>query len=50
MIGFGGGLRGEEFLIASLEAMLKFWGDTRQIIDQSYVMVTLKGRFKVDRA
>ena len=29
VIGFGGGFRGENFFIASLKRMLKFWWKTR---------------------
>ena len=46
VIGFGGGLRGEEVFLSSLEGMLKFWKETRLRINQSHVMVTLKERFK----
>ena len=46
MIGFRGGLRGEEFLLASLEGMLKFWEETRIMRNQYHIMVTLRGRFK----
>ena len=48
VLGFGGGLRGEDILLASLEGMLKFWEEIRLMINQYHVMVTLKGRFKVE--
>ena len=46
VIGFGGGLRGEEFFLTTLEEMLKFWECSRQRRDKSHVMITLKVRFK----
>ena len=46
VISLGGGLRGEEFFLASLEGMLNFWEETRLSRNQSRVMVTLKGRFE----
>ena len=47
MIGFGGGLRGDEIFLESLNGMLKFWEETRKIRNQSHIMVTLNGTFKV---
>ena len=38
----------EEMFLASLEGMLKLWEETRLSINQSHVMVTLKGRFTGD--
>ena len=46
VIGFCGGLRGEELFMMSLKGMLKFWEDSRKNKHLSHVMVTLKGRFK----
>ena len=46
VIGFGGGLRGDEVFLSSIEGMLNFWEETRLRINQSHVMVTLKERFK----
>ena len=45
VIGFYGGLRGEELFIRSLKVVLKFWeGKKRR--KKIHIMVTLKGRFK----
>ena len=46
LIGFGGGLRGEEVLLASLKRMLQLWDETRLRRNKSYVMITLKGRLE----
>ena len=46
VIGFGGWLRGEEFFLAFLEGMLKFWEETMKIINKSHIMATLKDIFK----
>ena len=45
LLGFGSGLRGEEVPLVSLEGLLTFWKETREEED-SYMMITLKGRFK----
>ena len=41
-------MRVDEVLLESLEGMLKFWEEIRLRINQSHIMVTLKGRFKGD--
>ena len=46
VIGFCGGLRGEEEFFTSLKGVLKFWEDTRLNKGKPHVMVTLQGRFK----
>ena len=43
-----GGVRVEEVFLASLYEVLNFWEETMQIINQSHVIVTLKGRSKGD--
>ena len=43
VIGFGVWLIVEEFFLYLLEGVLKFWEETRQIRNQSNIMVTLKG-------
>ena len=48
VIEFGGGLRGEEVSLASLEVLLKFWEETRIRRNQTHIMVTLKGILKVE--
>jgi hypothetical protein len=47
LIGFGGGLRGEEVLLVSLEGLLNFWMETRMgTANERYMMMTLSGYFK----
>ena len=48
VIGLCGGLQGEEVFLKSLKGMLKFWEETRNKKDLSHIMVTFKGRFKVE--
>ena len=42
---FGAGLRGEEVPLISLDGLLTFW-DKSSLVEDSHVMLTLKGRFK----
>ena len=46
MIGFFGGLQGEEVFLTSMKGIIKFWEETEMKKGKSHVMVTLKGRFK----
>ena len=46
VIGFGGVLRIEEVLLASLEGMLKLWEEKKLSRNQYHVVVTLEGRLK----
>lgn len=47
LLAFGAGLRGKEVPLVSLEGLLHFWEETRHAAeDESFVMVTLSGRFK----
>ena len=46
VIGFYRGLRGEEVLLTSMKGILNFWEETNMKKEKSYVIVTLKGRFK----
>ncbi len=45
LIAMGGGLRGEEVPLLSLDGILTFWETTSQEPDP-FIMMTLKGRFK----
>ena len=46
VVGLCGGLRGEEVFLVYLKGMLKFWEEKINKKDLSYIMVTLKERFK----
>ncbi len=47
MIGFGGGLRGEDVPLVLLEGLLNFWMETRMgTADKRYMMMMMSGHFK----
>ena len=47
LIGFCGGLRGEEILLKSLTVILEFLEETRIQPNMGHVMATLQGKLKV---
>ena len=48
VIGFCGGLRGEEVFLTSLKGVLQLWEEKIKNKYFSHIVVTLKGWFKVD--
>jgi hypothetical protein len=45
LVAFGAGLQGEEVPLLSMEGLLTFWMESREVEDR-YIMLALRGRFK----
>ena len=48
VIGFFRGLRGEECFLTSMKGILNIFDETRMKKEKSHVIVTLKGRFRIE--